>query len=244
MSFIKSQIRFYSDSLRGNIKATISRLQHRLPEDFHPGSKTALVLATNGCKEGDIALTTYILRRAGIVVTIAGLLGYDPIRCARRMVIKPDTSLDFAIDKKFDIVIVPGGADAVRAFGISDQCGLFLKRQEVRRGIIGAIGLGTLVLCVHGIYGNRNITGHPTTEPYISNYFKYKNHNIVVDDPLMSCRSTVHALDLSLIMVEIVSGKHTALTLAQRLYFKYRPHTLNKEELAQWTIKSRHFDEA
>ncbi|KAE9411646.1 hypothetical protein Angca_002965, partial [Angiostrongylus cantonensis] len=42
-------------------------------------------------------------------VTVAGLLGCNPVKCSRKTVITPDCALDDVLSKKFDIVILPGG---------------------------------------------------------------------------------------------------------------------------------------
>ena len=49
-----------------------------------------------------------------IDVTIAGLSGSGAVKCSRNVVIQPDTSLEEASTKDFDIVVLPGGAGGAK----------------------------------------------------------------------------------------------------------------------------------
>ncbi len=44
-----------------------------------------------------------------IDVTVAGVEGTAPVVCSRNVVVQPDVSLDDALKKDYDAVVLPGG---------------------------------------------------------------------------------------------------------------------------------------
>jgi protein DJ-1 len=72
-------------------------------------SKSALVFLAQGAEEMETIITVDTLRRAGIVVTLAGVDGPDAVLCSRDVRVVPDVALSSVSDKNFDAVIVPGG---------------------------------------------------------------------------------------------------------------------------------------
>lgn len=58
-------------------------------------NKTALVILASGAEEMELVIAVDVLRRAGIVVTVASLDSADnaAVKCSRDIVIVADTSL-------------------------------------------------------------------------------------------------------------------------------------------------------
>lgn len=59
-------------------------------------NKTALVILAPGAEEMELVIAVDVLRRAGVVVTVASLDSADNavVKCSRHIVIVADTSLD------------------------------------------------------------------------------------------------------------------------------------------------------
>ena len=69
----------------------------------------ALVILANGAEEMEVTISTDVLRRAKIDVTLAGLDGDQPVTCSRGIKIVPDKSLDEAANEgPYDVVVLPG----------------------------------------------------------------------------------------------------------------------------------------
>ena len=78
--------------------------------------KSVLVPLAQGSEDLEAVTVLNILRRAGIEAVSASLDGH-PIRGSRGTVLIPDTSLDEALKRRFDMVVLPGG-QAVTSLGI------------------------------------------------------------------------------------------------------------------------------
>lgn len=67
--------------------------------------KNALVIITDGCEEIETVTPIDILRRAGVKVTVAGLLSADSILGSRQIRILPDCALDSIDTSLYDILV-------------------------------------------------------------------------------------------------------------------------------------------
>ena len=69
---------------------------------------SALIPLAQGCEELEAVTVVDLLRRAGIEVITAGL-DDQPVHASRGVVLVPDTTLDEALQRSYDIVVLPGG---------------------------------------------------------------------------------------------------------------------------------------
>ncbi|VDK55815.1 unnamed protein product [Cylicostephanus goldi] len=89
--------------------------------------KTALLILADGAEEMEAVISTDVLRRGGVEVTIAGLNGAGTVTCARKTKITPDAALKDVQSKTFDVVVLPGGQPgsnslaAVRTIHVLDK---------------------------------------------------------------------------------------------------------------------------
>jgi len=70
----------------------------------------ASVLAplAQGMEELEAVTIIDLLRRAGIEVVTAGL-DANPVKGSRGTVVIPDTTFDFALERQYDMIVLPGG---------------------------------------------------------------------------------------------------------------------------------------
>jgi len=69
---------------------------------------SVLVPLAQSCEELEAVTIIDLLRRADIEVTTAGL-DAQPVTASRGVVLIPDTTLDNALKKEYDMVVLPGG---------------------------------------------------------------------------------------------------------------------------------------
>ncbi|KHN82255.1 Protein DJ-1 [Toxocara canis] len=113
--------------------------------------KTAMVILADGAEEMEAVITIDVLRRAGVEVTVAGLTGKNPVKCARQTVITPEVALADMKDHKFDAVILPGGQPGSNSLAASDEVGAVLRSQHEAGRIVAAICAAPIAFKSHGI---------------------------------------------------------------------------------------------
>ena len=70
----------------------------------------ALVILAPGAEEAETVCIVDVLRRGKVNVTLAGLLGSDPVVCSRHVKIVPDVDLAHVVagHEHFDAIVLPG----------------------------------------------------------------------------------------------------------------------------------------
>lgn len=83
--------------------------------------KTAVIVLADGAEEmeatisidvlrrGEVNVSLFIRRSINFQVTVAGLLGTEPVKCSRGTVIVPEVALADVVSHAYDVVILPGG---------------------------------------------------------------------------------------------------------------------------------------
>ncbi|KAL0277282.1 UNVERIFIED_CONTAM: hypothetical protein PYX00_004626 [Menopon gallinae] len=185
--------------------------------------KSALVVLSEGSEDMECVISVDVLRRGGIDVTVAGLQGNKVLECQGKVKIQPDTSLEEAANKQFDVVVLPGGMKGSEAFCASNLVGKILKEQESSGRLIAAICAAPLALKAHGVCSTKKITSYPSMEKEITEgqKFTYLQDKVVVDGNLITSRGPGTAVDFALAIVDKLMGKETASTTAKRMLLEY-----------------------
>uniref|UniRef100_A0A1I7TG59 D-lactate dehydratase n=1 Tax=Caenorhabditis tropicalis TaxID=1561998 RepID=A0A1I7TG59_9PELO len=184
-------------------------------------SKHALILlAAEGAEEMEVIITGDVLERGGIRVTYAGLTGAEPVKCARGARIVPNDSLENVKDKKFDIVILPGGQPGSNTLAENEEVGKILKKQAESGGYIGAICAAPIALLSHGIKTDV-LTSHPSVkDKLVKGGYKYSEDRVVVSDKVITSRGPGTAFEFALKIVEILEGAEKSNSLIEPMVLK------------------------
>lgn len=170
---------------------------------------TALVLLAEGSEEMEAVITIDVLRRGQIDVTVAGIDGADPVRCSRGVVLIPDVALS-EVERDFDIVVLPGGAEGAKRLAQSAAVGELLRAQEEQGRWVGAICAAPIAFPAHGVFRDRQLTSHPSVKPRVETWGQYSEHSVVADRNLITSRGPGTAFAFALRIVG-------TLTDAQRM---------------------------
>ena len=76
-----------------------------LHDCYYMQEKRALVILAPGAEEMETVISTDVLRRAKINVTLAGLDSAEPVECSRGVRIVPDKSLDEAMQGRHSCIV-------------------------------------------------------------------------------------------------------------------------------------------
>ncbi|XP_063071794.1 Parkinson disease protein 7 homolog [Engraulis encrasicolus] len=187
------------------------------------GSKRALVILATGAEEMETVIPVDVMRRAGIVVTLAGLTGKEPVKCSRDVLLCPDASLEDARKQgPYDVVLLPGGGPGAQNLSESPAVKEVLKEQEGRKGLIAAICAGPTALLAHGIAYGSTVTTHPAMKDKMMNgdHFKYSEARVQKDGHLITSRGPGTSMEFALAVVEELMGAEVAAQVKAPLIMK------------------------
>lgn len=168
---------------------------------------SVLVPLAQGCEELEAVTVVDLLRRAGIEVVTAGL-DAQPVRASRGVVLLPDTTLEQALQRAYDMVVLPGGLpgadhlrDDVRVIGL-------LQEMAAAGKYTAAICAAPRVLARAGLLDGRRATSYPgaldiTTVPGLD----YVEQAVVSDGKVVTSRGPGTAMDFALQLIELLAGK-------------------------------------
>ncbi|TNG01855.1 MAG: DJ-1/PfpI family protein [Gammaproteobacteria bacterium] len=165
-----------------------------------------LVPLAQGCEELEAVTVIDLLRRAGIEVTTAGLTE-GPVTAKRGVVLHPDTTLDEALTKEYDMLVLPGGLPGATNLEQDDRIrDLLIKLSNSDKftaaicaapKVLASAGLleGKKATCFPGILNQEQIPGLDIEQP------------VVQDGKVVTSRGAGTAMDFALTLIENLAGK-------------------------------------
>lgn len=167
--------------------------------------KSVLVPLANGSEELEAVTVLNILRRAGIEAVSASLDGH-PIRGSRGTMLIPDTSLDEATKRDFDMVVLPGGQPGTNNLKSDARIIKLLQHMAENGRYVCAICAAPSVLASAGLLNGKRATSYPgSLDEYTA---VHKQAAAVVEDgKLITSRGPGTAMDFALTLVERLAGK-------------------------------------
>lgn len=166
-----------------------------------------LVPLAQGCEELEAVTIIDLLRRADIEVVTAGL-DRDPIRASRGVTLVPDTDLDSALQRDYDMVVLPGGAAGADNLNNDARISELLKKMADSGKFTAAICAAPKVLAASGVLAGKQATCYPghihADNPY---QVKLINDPVVVDGNIVTSRGPGTAMDFALSLIELLVGR-------------------------------------
>ncbi|MFN8358802.1 MAG: DJ-1 family glyoxalase III [Candidatus Kapaibacterium sp.] len=162
-----------------------------------------LVLIAHGTEDMEAVIVIDILRRAGILVRVAG--ENEIITCAHGIKIIPDVLFDDLIEEEFfDAIIIPGGSEGVESLSSNPHIEKLLQIQSHRGGILAAICAAPVMIAQFNLAkrGSR-ITSHFSVAEQFGKY-TYVEENVVIDRNIITSRGAGTAFEFALALVELL----------------------------------------
>jgi len=167
--------------------------------------KTVLVPLAQGCEELEAVTIIDILRRAGISVVSAGL-DAQPVRASRGTVLLPDTTLDEALKRSFDMVALPGGQPGTNNLKADPRIIELVRRMARQDKHVAAVCAAPSVLATAGLLDGKRATSFPRAlDPFPS--VLQQPAAVVEDGNLITSRGPGTAMDFALTLVERLAGR-------------------------------------
>ncbi len=168
---------------------------------------TVLVPLAQGCEELEAVTIVDLLRRAGIEVVTAGL-DDRPVRASRGMLLIADMTLDQAMQKDYDMIVLPGGLPGADHLDQDPRIQSLLKKMHAEGKYVAAICAAPKALASAGLLNGRKATSFPGSLDGCSIVdMDYREQAVVIDGRVITSRGPGTAMDFALTLIELLAGK-------------------------------------
>lgn len=173
--------------------------------------KSVLVLFAPGSEELETVTVVDILRRGGISVTLAGL-EVGALRGSRGIVLMPDTTLDDALKRGYDMVVLPGGQPGSDNLKADGRVLKLIRQMSQQEKYVTAICAAPSVLATAGLLDGKQATCFPGALDAFPQVMQ-RPSAVVEDGKLITSRGPGTAMDFALTLVERLAGKEKRLAV-------------------------------
>ncbi|MBI5450285.1 MAG: DJ-1/PfpI family protein [Gammaproteobacteria bacterium] len=180
---------------------------------------SVLIPLATGCEELEAVTVIDLLRRAAIDVVSAGLSSaLEPVRASRGTVLLPDMTLDQALRRDFDMIVLPGGLPGADHLNADRRIHTLLQQMHQHGKYIAAICAAPKVLADAGLLSNRRATSYPgSLNAAQLAGVDYQQQAVVRDGHIITSRGPGTAMDFALTLVELLAGHERRLQVEQGL---------------------------
>lgn len=172
-------------------------------------SKCVLVPLAQGCEELEAITVIDLLRRAGIEVVTAGLDNL-PVKASRGVMLIPDTTLDLALERDYDMVVLPGGLPGADHLDNDPRIRELLVTMADSERFTAAICAAPKVLASSGLLAGKRATSFPgVLERMALEGTELKSDPVVQDGKVITSRGPGTAMDFALTLIEQLTDRAT-----------------------------------
>ena len=184
---------------------------------------TALVAISDGTEEIEAVCAIDVLRRAGVDVTVAGVVpagvraGTLCFTASRGVRLVADASVDEVAGRTFDAIVLPGGLPGAAHLAASAPLAAMLERQNREGRLLAAIcAAPVIVLQEHGLLRGRGATCFPGLRDRLEPASR-RDGDVVEDGNLLTSRGPGTALAFALAIVGRLCGPERRAAVAAQL---------------------------
>lgn len=168
---------------------------------------SVLVPLAQGCEELEAVTIIDLLVRAGVEVVSAGL-DDGPVTASRGVVLMPQMSLDEALKRDFDMVVLPGGMPGAEHLDNDPRIAELLRRMADSGRFTAAICAAPKVLANAGLLAGKKATSFPGFVDKMNlPDVDYLQDAVVQDGKVITSRGPGTAMDFALSLIEILVGR-------------------------------------
>jgi 4-methyl-5(b-hydroxyethyl)-thiazole monophosphate biosynthesis len=178
---------------------------------------SVLVPLADGFEEIEAVTVIDLLRRADIDVVVAGL-DQGPVSGSHGIVIQTDLGLEAALERDYDMVVLPGGLPGADNLEADSRIRELLVRMANSGRFTAAICAAPKVLAAAGVLENRNATSFPgfLSTADVSG-LTLSEASVVVDGRVITSRGPGTAMDFALALIEALNGPVARADVEDRL---------------------------
>ncbi len=182
--------------------------------------KKALVPIADGTEEIEAACIIDVLRRAGVAVTVASVMGRTNITASRGLLLTADTSISECSDQTFDLIALPGGMPGAEHLRDSVPLTDMLRSQSAAGRLYAAICASpAVVLEYYGLLDGKKATCYPSFLNQL-NSAEAVDSSIVIDGNCITSQGPGTALEFALTLAEALLGADHVRKVAEPMLVK------------------------
>lgn len=168
---------------------------------------SVLIPLAQGCEELEAVTLIDLLRRARIEVVTAGLKP-GPVTASRGTVLVPDTDLDSALKRSFDMLVLPGGQPGATHLEHDTRILVLLKSMAAAGKYTAAICAAPKVLAVAGLLDGRRVACYPgSLDAKLFPTVLFDSAAVVRDGQVLTSRGPGTAMDFALELIAVLVGQ-------------------------------------
>ncbi|MCU7834129.1 MAG: DJ-1/PfpI family protein [gamma proteobacterium symbiont of Taylorina sp.] len=185
---------------------------------------SVIIPIATGCEELEAVTIIDLLRRADIDVTTVSLdtgSQVDPVTASRGVVLIPDMTLDDAIQKNYDMLVLPGGLPGADYLDKDQRIHNLLKKMAAENKYTAAICAAPKILAHANLLEGKAATSYPGfLDKMELATTQIKNDAVVCDGKIITSRGPATAMEFALILIETLAGKEKRKEVAAGLLWK------------------------
>ncbi len=182
-------------------------------------AKTAIVILAEGFEELEAVAPIDILRRAGVRVTIAGVMDLQ-VKSSRNIGVRADALLKDIKDLP-DAVILPGGLPGATNLAKSAEVADLVKKMNAAGKLVAAIcAAPAVVLAPLGILDGKKATCYPGCESGFSTKTVHLKDRVVRDGNVITSQGPGTSLEFALEIAVQLAGKDMADKVRDQMLIK------------------------
>jgi 4-methyl-5(b-hydroxyethyl)-thiazole monophosphate biosynthesis len=182
-------------------------------------SRRVAVLLAPGFEEIEAITAIDVLRRAGVQVTVVGLVR-KRVQGSHGITVEVDGAIDdqALIDVAFDAVVLPGGMPGATALRDSASARAFVEAKHKGGTAVAAICAAPIALAAWGLLQGKDAACYPGFEDALrAGGASTSAEAVVVDGAVITSRGVGTALSFALRLVAILVNEEAARDLARRM---------------------------
>lgn len=163
---------------------------------------SVLVPLAQGCEELEAVTIIDLLVRAGVEVVTAGLEA-GPVTASRGVVLLPQMTLDEALRRDYDMVVLPGGMPGATNLDNDPRLHALLRKMADSGKFTAAICAAPRVLANAGLLSGKKATSYPGHLDKMGlPDVEYRQEAVVQDGMVITSRGPGTAMDFALALIE------------------------------------------
>lgn len=172
--------------------------------------KKALLFFADGAEEVEALTPVDLLRRAGVEVTVVGVLGKTQTG-SHGISVNTDVPAEELGECDFDMVILPGGLGGTKNLGLSEVVARYVSRAANEGKFIAAICAAPTVLGKMGLLKGKNATCYPSMQDDLAELYGAKvGGRVVRDGNIITGVGAGASTEFALALIEALTDAETS----------------------------------